>query len=148
MMNRLVFRTDHYGLNKQAAPLVITYLSSYTYLRDWCRDRYPGMNNAFGSGQFHDNCALAYINEGGKFEPRTGSLFDHEKQIDAWALKNHKELLIPFCIFFLCLGLNYKRVVLTQRTVILLIWLINVPLGCVYLGSIDWRYGAEYVAYI
>jgi len=29
-----------------------------------------------------------------------------------------------------------------------MIWLINVPLGCLYLNNIDWRYGVDYIAYI
>ena len=58
---------DHYWMGRQMVSPVVNYFTSYSFLKDYCKTRFPGdtFNGQPKTYLFYDNCALAHTNERG-----------------------------------------------------------------------------------
>lgn len=54
---------DHFWMNRQMPSTVVYYFTSYTFLKDYCKTRFPVTESS--SALHLDNCALAHTNEKG-----------------------------------------------------------------------------------
>jgi hypothetical protein len=53
---------DHFWAGKYFYGHAWHALTSFTYMKEWCRDHYNSTEEA--SEKFYDNCAIAHINNG------------------------------------------------------------------------------------
>lgn len=57
---------NHYKMNQILPPFFIHYLTSYTYMKEWCAYKYPNVQGKFSVDTFNDNCATAAIQSHGE----------------------------------------------------------------------------------
>ena len=54
---------DHYKLIRNFPPYFVHYVTSYSYMKHYCKARYANQTGNFGEEMFYDNCATAAIDQ-------------------------------------------------------------------------------------
>lgn len=141
---------DHFWMNRQMPSTVVYYFTSYTFLKDYCKTRFPVTESS--SALHLDNCALAHTNEKGNPDAIPHQIFkDFENMEDSRVTRKR---LDSVCKVIMEVGIIVsmcfwgKDIKIPMKFIIWLVFILNTLLCYPALVEQTERYGIDYVAYI